>query len=398
MEQHVQRIDPNLFFKFEKYMTEDAEKLAHLVENGLLTPNEASKRLGLPFDDNDPDRNTYYFSGQRFPIGFLNLPTESSVEADKSNSVIDVKHECKSHNNDVDLMDPKNIDAIVEHFDKSATRPKRFQKDYIQRALLTRVSLEDRYTVVYSKYFDDQSDRVIKRFEGEYKNISTLSRKVIAKKLLSKLDDELILHDAKGHYEFKALEDEDITKVVGLLMPEGEDEQLLVVSQALHTSGLQRSIGDINNINGTFVNQNLSNPFVKSALKKLGKDVTRVNDFTRARLAKTIINGIDKGKTVSEISTDIEDKFKSWSGFRARRIARTESRLAWDAGAKIAYKELDVPAVDVVGCGGLSVLAGGDEPVEIGRCGVQDTPIAKMDSLFFHPNHIGVIAPSKEIG
>ena len=89
---------------------------------------------------------------------------------------------------------------------------------------------------------------------------------------------------------------------------------------------------------------------------------------------------------INQIQDALSDKFDNWQ--RARMIARTESRAAWDIGAQVAYQELGVEKVDIVGCSQFESYS---------DCGKQNIPTQNISRLVFHPNHIGTPAPSRSM-
>lgn len=372
--QHIHLYDKSVFFKFKKYFTGDVEKIQVMVQNGMLSLNEASKRLGLPFDESDEARNAIYLPSNMIDINFLGASSFKEEESAKSDCCNDEKNLTTNENIDEekqpDLSNPKNVEDITKAFLKSARIPKRFQVKYIRKSLKTRNELEDRFAFRYSKMFRAQKKRVIDNLLAEY-----------SKSL-----------PQNGFKAFEGLQPEG---VVNILYTSDDEDEFLAQSKSLHTSGIQRSIRDINELTGASVTASFSNEFVKIAVSRLGKKIKRVNDETRKQIGMIVIKSMEEGSTINEVSNAISDKYAQFAGYRSRLIARTESRIAWDTGAKISYKEIGVKRFDVVGCEGLSWKVGGDELNS--DCGVQDQPINRIDTLVFHPNHIGAIAPSEEI-
>jgi HK97 family phage portal protein len=365
--QYFDVYSPGYRFKFKKHFTGDVDALIKMINNGLITPNEASKKLGLPVNLEDESRNTYYQPSNLFPMGFVSeQPTETETQKEEEKKKC--SHDVKEINN-VDLMDPNNWEAIVANFSKSNTNPRNFQAVYLRESLKNRVEIERKYVGSYEKFFKTQKRRVLKRFKQEYeKSLSS---------------------------DTKTIFDEDPYKISLYLMPEEEDASIIEASKSIHTSGVQRAVSNVNSINNANIDVSLSNPFVNGALSRIGQKVVRINDATRNKLTSVILKSLEEGATTSEISDRIGAKFDEFGPYRSRRIARTEARIAYDSGLEVSYKELGVKEVDVIGCGGISVLAGGEE--EFGYCGVQDISITQFSSLDFHPNHIGTIVPSEEL-
>jgi HK97 family phage portal protein len=376
--QFVHPINPGINFKFKKHVTSDIERVSEMVQLGIITPKQASKMLLVNSDDDFKERDMFYIKNTLRPI--VESQSQNEEEGGKSTpkkTKVSVKIKDP-------LMDPHNFDMICKEFCKSATKPKQFQEIYLRRSLETRVRTED-------KYFPSISDM----FEGQ--------RKRVIKSLLSEFEDK----SYQGLLTKAFIDDQSPRQVVDLIFNvSDEDEKLVKTLRPLHTSSVQRSILDINSITGSKVNESIKNPFVKAAIGRLGRFVVGgivegstlrigINEVTRKQLEKIVLKSVENGETIAELQTNINNKFNDFKLNRARTIARTESRIAFDAGSEVAYNDIGVENVDVVGCGGLSVEVGGDELNS--DCGVQDKPISQMSSLNFHPNHIGVIVPSEEI-
>lgn len=359
-QQFVNRINPNIFLRFVKYSTGNISEIKEAIATGIMTPNSGSKKIGEPVDETDEARNIHYISSSLLPLGFLNTPINNNNGIEKT-----IEKEILTKN--IDLLNPKNVDAIEIEFLKSATKPKQFQAKYLRKALKDRNGNEDRFAFELKHFFKDQGERIIKRFNDEFGE--------------KKADLSLLNHPEK------------VASIIYDIDFEGKE--LKKELKKLHTSGVQKGVNGVNTIAGVNINANLSNPFVHAAIKRLvgratgfmasGKKIS-INQTTWADITIIISNGVDKGLTVQEMSDNIGAKFEQYQGSRARMIARTESRAAWDAGAEVAYRELDVTHVDVIGCTQFEATS---------DCGKQGQPINK--ELEFHPNHIGVIVPSKEI-
>jgi len=342
--QHIRRYNSNLYLKFRLHPTGDIETVKNQVEAGIITPNRAAELCGEEFDLTDETRNAYYFPASFIPLGYTAPEQPQQAQSNGTPGA--------------NLLDPRNVKAICEDFIKSATKPKRFQRRYLEAALRSRNLVEDRFVGKLSEYFKKQEERILQNLRG-YDSKS-------AKADLSELTPELIF---------------DLNIEKGFL----EDE-----IRPLHTSAVQKGISDINTITGAGVNINLSNPFVKAAIAKLGQKITgEVPGNTLKDLSKIIVKSVDESWNINQIQDAIQDKFDGFQGYRARMIARTESRMAWDVGAIVAYKDLGVQTLDVVGCTQF-------EPDS--DCGRQGVPISQADTLTFHPNHIGSLAPSIEPG
>lgn len=339
--QHVWKFDRNLRLQFKLHPSADITAVTTMLQNAIITPNRAAELMGEEFDLNDETRSAYYFPSTYLPIGFVPEPVPVSTEDDPVEP-------------EKNLSDPRNVKAILDAFSKSATRPKQFQRAYLAASLKSRNQVEERFVGGLARYFKAQEDRIMEK-----------------------------LRAAEG----KALKDVGLN-IDELFNLQEEAELLAEEIRPLHTSGVQKSIGDLNNITGRRVNLNLSNPFVKAAINRLGAKITGdVPQTTRKELQRLLTKSTDESWNINQLQDAIQGKFDQFQGYRARMIARTESRAAWDAGAQVAYSEIGVKTVDVVGCTQF-------EPDS--DCGRQDIPISMIPALTYHPNHIGCLAPSVE--
>ena len=66
--QFVHRLDMNVNFRFEKHFVGDAEQLEIMINNGMITPKEASNRLGIKSEENEEERNKFYIKNKVIPI------------------------------------------------------------------------------------------------------------------------------------------------------------------------------------------------------------------------------------------------------------------------------------------------------------------------------------------
>lgn len=377
----VHPINPNLSIKFTRHATGDVENVSTKLMMGAINPNRASELLGEPVDLTDESRNTFYMPQNMVPIDFfagdMNPPDPAKSKTEQDHKNCGHVHHGKS------LSDPKNVDQICDYYEKriGGLRGK-FQVQFLRASLKRRNNIEDRFTFLFSKYFKDQGKRILANYD-EFLRLNNIEKSM----KLNLSDSEAIdfIFDIKAENAF--LEP-------GLT--------------STHTSGVQGSIKDINHITGRNVSASLANPFVKSTIERLGKITmdsvdkygkTRgINIATKRILANIIGRGVADGLTTTDIQENIAKRFTKFRGSRARIIARTEGRAAWDAGAKISYTELGVKTIDVIGCDQTSVEASYGTMTETSSdCGVTGVPMAEMGSLDFHPNHLGAVVPSEAI-
>lgn len=348
----VNRFFPDIRFKLQQHKTGEVDRVSKMIASGIITPNRGAELIGEEFDLNNDLRNQFYLPSNLIPIGSEITNQDSQTNDDESK---------KKHQN---LTNPKNVDAICDFFIKSATEPKKFQVKYIRASLKSRAIVEEKNVKKLSDFFIRQKERVLENLR---------------------------------QYNSKSVKKEDLSgETIYSLGIEGD--LLEREMRGIYTSGVQRAVDDINKITGSSVNLNTSNPFIAKAISNLGRRITTgltdrngnkisVAENTLSELQGIIEKSVNESWGINELQDAISDKFDQWQSYRARMIARTESRAAWDAGAKVAYQEIGVKEVDIVGCTMF-------EPDS--DCGAQNIPVEKIDTLSFHPNHIGVPAPSEE--
>ena len=352
--QHVWPLNENIKFQFDKHTTGDVDNIVKQIQGGLITPNRGSELLGEAMDSDDESRNTFYLPANLIPAGFVARAVEVAPEEDKS-----VKKKI------VEINTEQDVDDACEIFVKSATRPKQFQVNYIRSAFISRLKTEQRFINKIARFFDEQEKRVIN-------NLSAQGEKSI----------KLPLEDISVDLIFNYKEESDLMQ-----------EEM----KGLHTSGVQRAVTDVNVITNNRVNVNLSNPFVKSAIAQLGENIVgridrkgnkiSISDYTQKELQRLLTKAVNENLSINETQDLIQSKFDQWKGYRARRIARTEARAAWDAGSQVAYKEIGVQKIDIVGC---------TEFEKDSDCGAEGIAVDMISTLSYHPNHIGVPAPVVE--
>ncbi|GBR74601.1 phage portal protein [Candidatus Termititenax aidoneus] len=355
--QHVQKIDPKIKFSFEKYPTGDVDNIVKMVTNGIINPNRAAELVGEDFDLKDKGRNEFYLPLTLMPLG-ADRTAELDNPADTDKTTCGCGHEHK--NIDRRLLNPRYVDLIADTFEKSATKPKKFQAQYIRASLRSRNTVEDKYIARLSDFFAAQEQRVLDGIQSFY---------------------------GKSAVQKKDLSEEELLAIIFNI--QNENNVLRETLRSLHTSALQRAIGDIAKITGAQLNLDLTKPSIQLAISRLGSQITgEINQTTLKNLQRVITDAINDNLNIDDITNNVKAEFDSFKGYRARMIARTESREAWDAGADEAYKDLGVEYCDVVGCTEF-------EPTS--DCGAQHVPMAQVSSLHYHPNHIGCIAPSYQV-
>jgi len=383
-QQFVSLIDSRIEFKFERHTTGNVAEIKEMIANGIITPNGGAELLGFEANWDDELRSSYYLPLNLVPISSKTTepPATTAPVVEKSKPFIDKK--------DVDpekLRNPKYIDEILDYFEQKLPISKQFQLKYLRVALKRRVRMENTYTTEVKSFLEGQEARIMEK-------IKELDTKSFKYKVEGKFIDDIVefLFDLDAE---NALYKKEIIR--------------------LHTAGVQGAIADTNIIAGASVSASLANPFVKQAIDKLARQsieftdksgkVFGINRTSKSNLFKIVQTGLVEQENIPDLTKHIRDyleetvpkKYGSTITWRSRMIARTESRASWDAGAVVNYGEVGVKKIDVVGCEHTSVLAGyGDMTETASDCGRLDIPLDQAGSLIFHPNHIGVIAPSLE--
>ena len=192
----------------------------------------------------------------------------------------------------------------------------------------------------------------------------------------------------------------EVDVLIEFLMPTIEDAYIKTETVPMHTSGIQKSIEDVNEIAGVAVDASLANIKVAQSLNLLGNSMKLVNDSTKVFLRRIILKGIADGDGVLAISDKIKDAgVNEYYKGRALAIARTETRKAYDEGGRIAFTDLGVEKFDVVGCVGtsngnnsLGQIAGyGSRDESIGACGLLEVKMVYWGQISaeHHINHAG---------
>lgn len=372
--QFVNKIDPRVFVRFEKHNTGDVENIIKKLQAGIITPNMASEALNEVTSD-DPSRDDYYMQSVYLPVSTLFETTPNTQqETNEEEKSLDVSCETRGYKGA--MLDPHNWEIIVKTFeDYVASDGRKWQVRYLREGLKARVKTEDQYTPKMERFYKSQKNRVLKAIMDNAEKIF---------RIMSQKSDYPIMS--------KGIED----NILEIIFNINEENEIIRKDvRPLHTSAIQKAISNNNDITGSVVNPNLSNPFVANEIDRLGKNIVgsvntngdfiSVNETIRKQISKIITKTVATGEGIEEMTSQIDKALGGQARMKARRIARTESRVAYDAGSKMAYKELGVEYIDVVGCEQL-------EPDS--DCGARKVPIDKP--LVFHPNHIGVVVPHDE--
>ena len=104
---------------------------------------------------------------------------------------------------------------------------------------------------------------------------------------------------------------------------------------------------DANGELSTNVSFDVSNPAIKRALDRLGKEITGVANTTRDDIMRLVDRQTEEGWSMGELAKAILEQGDINSVSRAAMIARTESATAYNVGATYAYEDAGVTHVEV---------------------------------------------------
>lgn len=135
----------------------------------------------------------------------------------------------------------------------------------------------------------------------------------------------------------------------------------------------------------------VDNQDIKNWMRIHGAQLVRdVSESTRRELAKLISEELGTDKTPAQIASSIEEKFSQWPGWKAERIARSESRDAYNAGTLLAAQKSGITHARASDASGGTNLHTDQECID--RNG-QIYPIAEALHIQDHPNGTLAWAP-----
>lgn len=159
-------------------------------------------------------------------------------------------------------------------------------------------------------------------------------------------------------------------------------------------------------VNGTLAMLGLDDERLRGAVARdstlLAQRITNISDATRDRLRELLEQAIAKSQTVSEVADKLRSTMTDWAEHRVRTVARTETMLAWnEATARAMQASGAVTHVSVIGCESREEDRWKHPSFQQftyrgeGTCNIRDVPVEDAARLRFHPNHTGVMVPSR---
>ena len=166
------------------------------------------------------------------------------------------------------------------------------------------------------------------------------NREKIVKKAKPKIETYLI-----GEYTQAAKTYEDTGNLSKALASTDAGEGIQKVMNPYYKLAMRASYEDANTLLSEFdisVSFDLSNSHIADTIDTLLTQVRGITDTTRDELRAVIKEGLDAGKSISQIAADIRANAPDYSAARAETTARTETASAYTSGALLAYEETGV--------------------------------------------------------
>lgn len=340
----LKHIDRSLVFRFVPKMAVDPNQASEIASraynDGIITGNEYRKRIGVDQMDDVDHLNRFYISMDKLPADFANTMAEAQVQQTK----------------------PKDDDKCIEppaakNIDNAQSKATAAQWFLDRKARQSKNRLEKKGAKEFRKFYEDMEKRVI----------GSMSKSI---------DKKDINFDE--------------------MFDESEEKKIAAESsRAFFTSAITISATDMNDVLGTSIDTSFKNANIKLLVDRLSTKYADVTIQTRKdELKKIIDEALDDGVGVSETQARIRDHFKTLNGedaWRADRIARAETRNAYDSMSKIAYQDIGVRHVRVIGCMDPGPPWDCDDNGQRAK-----HPVEMADALNFKPNHTGTVVPDME--
>ena len=335
--------------RIDRYQTSDIENLIKLFQFGVISQNELRQRIGMEKTDSEYG-DSYFFPSSQIPEE--NLSVDYSFE---------------------ESSDGKSDDKqIVEILTKTWGIPrskinipkKRFQKTWLRNALSTKDFLGNKIFFKIREVFLDGYKEIKKDFNNKFNKKDF----ILEKKETKETEEDFISLKTKNKIK------RDLKKALVELGLFSKNEVIKSLNKIIKRKRLD---------SGDPIFEDLTNNFYSKYSKNIYETLSK-------KILKKVYRGIEDGKTIPEINSDIFDDVSGKINKSVSTIARTEAFRYHDAISERSFKLLDVKKVDVVGCFS-EVLHDGTD------CGRTGIPLSEVSNLSFHPNHVGSLAPAIEV-
>ena len=127
----------------------------------------------------------------------------------------------------------------------------------------------------------------------------------------------------------------------------GEEAEALIRKYAPQL--LELAYGDASALlDNSSIRWDISNPFIKDVIDTLAVRIRDVSETTKEDVRRWIDVGTEEGLSVQKIAQQIRSNANNITPSRALTIARTESAVAYNQGAVLAYGDAGVQRVEVL--------------------------------------------------
>ena len=342
----VYNYNPNLRFEIVQKEIVDLEKMAkvgsELKKTGSINGNEHREMVKLSREENNQHLNTYYIPVNLIPSDYEEPERNEEDEPEETEEEKSLKS-----------IEPESKKAV-------APVPNEFFR-FLKSVNRQKATLEKKFKKEINKYYVGLEKRVLAGLE---KGINTPDTKA------ADIDDV---------FNWTA-----------------ETEIAVKIGRRSFASIVVKGLTQYNEFFDSAVDTSTKNPNLTLVVEKLSKNyVSKTLNTNREDLRQLLIKNLDEGNDIFEIKNQIQEYFQEYTNpeeeFKAWRIARTEVSYAYDQSAKMSFIDLGVKEFQVIGCSDAHAVYDCDTDGSKGKY-----PIDYVDSLKFHPNHLGTIVPVLE--
>lgn len=305
--QLVPQFDPELVLVPDNVIPEDGEtkwkQMREAVESGLATRNEARQALGL---EPDKKRGDVYL----LKVGVVERPVNEEPEEPEDDPEPPDEPPSPPEPEDDDEEEPETAKGFhTKAMDED--RAKAYWDSFDTKA----ASVEEPFKSTVKAFAEDKAIEARKVFKQKVRDGLPFSQAL-----------EAMLEEVYGPDADEALRDGLAPDWI-LAMRKGAElaEELL----------------------GRPINFDLLNPAFLTWVKDNGLDLAKlVNDTTRDAMRKTIADGVAAGEGINKLARRIAEVQEDLAGYRAERLARTESARSVNQGTWATYKAEGVKRIE----------------------------------------------------
>ena len=207
------------------------------------------------------------------------------------------------------------------------------------------------------------------------------------------------------------------TKVMEVLLSVATDEDIWAkaLDEVLRETGLEFALEVVPPIQSAAVQglaktslaigsdvSHVTESFTKAEVTRIGRRIVGINETTRTKFRQIIRGAIKEKLTVPETAKRLRQKMVGFTRNRINTIARTEVQSAWTRGAVQSMQASEVIThVSVIGCESREEKLWGKPSYQQfmyrgeSTCNIENVPVGEANLLNFHPNHTGVVVPSR---